>query len=117
MADATRARAPTFPSTATYDGLCLELVNELLHQHPSGRILYVEPLLGDDLLGKWKYHAALLLDGIVYDAWHPLLRLPPAEYVAAVFGAATWEINPGSDDAEGPFTVPARSGVACAEGR
>lgn len=80
----------------SYDGACLELVNDLLHVHPDGAILYVENLPHRH---RWRYHAALVLDGLVYDAWHPDVRLPPAEYVARVFGPrATWEINPGSED-------------------
>ena len=71
-----------------WDGFCLELVNDLLHKHPTGQVLYVEPEFGP-----WRYHAAMLLDGIVYDAWHPEVRLPPAEYVRSVFGdSATWEV-------------------------
>jgi hypothetical protein len=89
-----------FPSpkvlATEWDGLCLELVNHLLNEHPEGDILYVENLPFDHV---WKYHAALVLDGLVYDAWHPDVRLPPTEYVAAVFGSgATWEINPGADE-------------------
>lgn len=86
-----------------WHGQCLELVNELLHDHPAGAILYVEPPLGEPWLnsiyGPWKYHAVLLLDGLVYDAWHPQVRLPPGAYVERVFGPdARWEINPGSDE-------------------
>jgi hypothetical protein len=83
-----------------FDGQCLEMVNELTISHPAGDILYVENLPLDHV---WKYHAALVLDGVVYDAWNPSVRLPPAEYVRAVFGPdATFEINPGSeDDADG----------------
>lgn len=80
-----------------WDGWCLELVNELLHSHPSGDILYVD--LEHDPLHRWKYHAAIVLDGLVYDPWHPSARLPPADYVREVFGDGTpWEINPGADD-------------------
>jgi hypothetical protein len=86
-----------FPSDLSeWDGWCLELVNELLIQHPTGSILYVEPSSG-----MWKYHAALVLDGLVYDAWHPDVRLPPNEYVEAVFGPGTsWELNPGSNEGQ-----------------
>ncbi len=80
---------------AEWDGNCLELVDGLLHKHPDGHILYVEPVNHP----KWGYHAALVLDGLVYDAWYPTVRLPPAEYVAAVFGPGTpWEIDPGRDE-------------------
>lgn len=78
---------PSGSALNEWDGWCLELVDHLLHQHPSGQILYV-----DNLTGHWKYHAALVLDGLVYDAWHPEARLPPAEYVAAVFGDVEWEV-------------------------
>lgn len=43
---------------------------------------------------------ALVLDGLVYDAWHPDVRLPPAEYVAEVFGDVEWEII--GDDSAAP---------------
>jgi len=73
-----------------WEGYCLELVNELLHRHPTGQILYIEPWAGP-----WKYHTALVLDGLVYDAWYPDVRLPPAEYVEEVFGdVIEWEIIP-----------------------
>jgi len=93
---------PTGEALEEYDGQCLELVNELLHEHPEGAILYVEPLgrrAFDVGYGGWKYHAALLLDGIVHDAWFPEARLPPEEYIAHVFGArpVVWEINPGHE--------------------
>ncbi len=79
-----------------YEGLCLELVDHLLHQHPDGAILYIDL---EDEPGPWRYHAALLLDGLVYDAWFPEVRLPPEEYVAEVFGeGVVWEVNPGSED-------------------
>lgn len=83
-----------------YDGWCLELVDELLGIFPSGEILWVEPPDGDLCVGgtDWKYHVAIVLDGIVYDAWNLDVRLPPKEYVEAVFGFAKWEMNPGSKD-------------------
>lgn len=86
-----------FPSDLDeWDGWCLELVDDLLHKYPDGDILYIE--LGDTH-PLWTYHAAMVLDGLVYDAWHPNVRLPPAEYVERVFGAGvSWEINPGSED-------------------
>ena len=55
-----------------WDGLCMELVNELLHSHPNGEILWI-----DNPIPRWKYHVALVLEGIVYDAWYPNVRLPP----------------------------------------
>lgn len=85
-----------------YDGMCLELVDDLLHAHPSGSILYVEPAGGP-----WRYHAALVLDGLVYDAWHPDVRVAPAEYVRKVFGDGTpWEVNPGAADDAVACEVP-----------
>ncbi len=73
-----------------YDGMCLELVDSLLHKHPTGQVLYVGPL---DDHPTWRRHAALVLDGVVYDAWFPKARLPPAEYVAEVFGSGVeWEV-------------------------
>lgn len=82
---------PADEELQAYDGWCLELVNELLGEHHNGSVLYVEPQNHD----RWRYHAALVLEGLVYDAWFPTVRLPPAEYVAAVFGPDTpWEIIP-----------------------
>lgn len=74
---------------ARWDGWCLELVNELLGRHPTGKVLYVELPRGP-----WRYHAALVLDGIVYDAWHPDVQKAPADYVAHVFGDMDpeWEV-------------------------
>ena len=77
-----------------WDGACLDLVDDLLHKHPDGDILYVE-----NITGRWSYHAALVLDGVVHDPWFPNVKLPPAEYVREVFGDdATFEINPGNDE-------------------
>lgn len=81
---------------ASYEGFCLELVSDILNAHPDGDVLYVENL---PRRHRWRYHAVVVFDGLVYDAWHPDVRLPPAEYVKHVFGPrATWEINPGSED-------------------
>lgn len=97
-----RLTVGNFPLSARrlldWSGACLELVNELLWSHPEGQILYVENIPDD--FG-WKYHAALVLDGLVYDAWHPSFRLPPAEYVRAVFGpGTTWEVMADDDESE-----------------
>lgn len=86
-----------FPLSAAqlheWRGYCLELVNELLHSHPEGQILYIENLPDGHY---WKYHAVLVLNGLVYDAWHPHVRLPPEQYVRTVFDErATWEIMKG----------------------
>lgn len=81
---------------AEWDGLCMELVDELLHSHPTGDILYVD--LEGDALHCWKYHEAIVVDGIVHDPWFPDVRLPPSEYVERVFGDVPWELNPGADD-------------------
>ena len=73
-----------------WEGLCGELVDELLHAHPEGDILWVDnPIFG------WRYHMALILDGRVHDPWYVDLVLPPDQYVEAAFGPnITWEINP-----------------------
>lgn len=82
------------PDLEPWDGYCLELVNLLLCEHTTGEILWVEPRTGP-----WRYHAVLVLDGVTHDPWHPDVRLPPAKYVATVFGRGTpWEMNPGADD-------------------
>lgn len=79
-----------------WEGVCLELVDALLWNHPEGQLLYVEnlpPYFG------WRYHAAFVYEGVVYDAWHPDVRLPPAEYVRKVFGPkAKWEIVREGDE-------------------
>lgn len=73
-----------------WDGLCLEWVDEQLHAHEDGAILYVDLEAEDH---HWRYHAALVLDGIVYDAWFPDLRLPPGEHARQAFGPGVpWEI-------------------------
>jgi hypothetical protein len=75
---------------AEWEGACLELVNDLLGSHPTGQILCVDHLPHDC---RWSYHAALVLEGVVYDAWNPDVRLPPAEYTRQVFGEdAAWEL-------------------------
>lgn len=86
--------------TTPWEGWCLELVNELLGKHPDGDILYVALR---DTHPTWRYHAAIVVDGIVHDAWHPTVRLPPAEYVERVFGrhVESWELNPGDDEEGG----------------
>jgi hypothetical protein len=86
---------PTAQALAAYEGLCLELVNDLLAAHPTGHILWVDTPHHPT----WRYHVALVLDGLVYDAWHPAVRATPAEYVRRVFGAgAEWEIDPGAEE-------------------
>lgn len=94
---------PAGAALAEYDGFCLELVNDLLSDHPAGSILYVECASSEAgrRLG-WRYHAALVLDGLVFDAWHPHVRLSPSKYVARVFGnGVEWEIFGGdSEDSE-----------------
>jgi hypothetical protein len=99
MRPITIADFPLSPrELAKWHGWCLELVDALLESHPTGAILYVDGLPFDH---RWKFHAALVLDGVVFDAWHPDVRLPPEAYVRRVFGdLATWEINPGGDDEE-----------------
>lgn len=72
-----------------WEGLCLELVDELLHSHPEGRVLYIE-LAGHP---RWTWHAALLLDGVVYDAWKPFARLGPEDHVKTFYPeAVSWEV-------------------------
>lgn len=94
-APAMTVELPRGRALREYDGWCLELVDSLLHKHPTGRVLYVGPLDGHPT---WQWHAALVLDGIVYDAWHPMVRLPPAEYVAEVFGGGVeWEVIEGDE--------------------
>ncbi len=80
-----------------WDGICIELVNDLLHSHPTGAILYVDNL---PIEHEWRYHAALVLDGIVYDAWHPAIKgYSPADYTRIVFGPkAEFTIFDDSDD-------------------
>jgi len=82
-----------------WDGWCLELVNEFLHSHPDGKILYIEPKRGLQYLHTnnpnkfWAYHAVLLLNGKTYDAWNPKVNKTAKEYVQIVFGnTAKWEI-------------------------
>lgn len=77
-----------------WEGDCLELVNQLLGTYPEADILWIDPKEGP-----WKYHAVLVLNGIVHDAWHPEVMEPPATFVERVFGHGTpWELNPGAED-------------------
>ena len=82
----------------SFDGLCMELVDEALHIWEDADILWVEPVVGDRLLGKWRFHAVVVIAGIVHDAWHPTVLLPPRQYVATVFGDVKWELNPGRSE-------------------
>lgn len=89
----TSVALPNGEELKQWDGQCLELVDSLLHKHPSGSVLYVE-LAGRP--GPWRWHAALVLDGLVHDAWHPAVRCAPAEYVERVFGRGVeWEVISG----------------------
>ena len=94
-----RPALPAGTELREWDGWCLELVDSLLHKHPDGRILYVDLEHGP---GPWKYHTAMVLDGLVYDAWFPTVRLPPGDYVERVFGPGVeWEVMPlEEEDAE-----------------
>jgi hypothetical protein len=90
---------PTGAALAEYDGFCLDLVDELLHTHPQGMILYVECAHSEAGRRRgWRYHAAMVLDGLVYDAWYPSVRRSPADYVKHVFGDwAWWQLFKNSD--------------------
>lgn len=76
----------------SYDGLCMELVDDVLHVQPGADFLWV------DLEGHphWTFHTAPVIDGVVHDAWNPATILPPADYVRVAFGryVQAWEINP-----------------------
>ena len=76
----------------TYDGLCGELADDVLHEvgdASRAAILYVENLPFHD----WNWHTVAVVDGVVHDAWHPKVMLAPEEYVRNVFGdEATFEV-------------------------
>lgn len=98
MLNAALAVADENGGLDAYEGWCLELVDDVLHRHPEADVLWVD-LAGHE---RWKYHAVPVLDGIVHDAWHPMLLLPPDQYVERAFGARarSWELNPGADKEE-----------------
>lgn len=79
----------------------MEWVDAQLGEHPDGDILWID--FEPHQHPHWRYHAALVLDGIVYDAWFPNLGLSPKEHVRQVFGSdVLWEINPGQNEDEEP---------------
>lgn len=85
-----------------WDGICLELVNELNIEF-NGSVLFIRPTWADHALSSpdetpWSYHAAMLLDGLVYDPFFPASVLSPHEFVKAVFGGVAVEITVFSDD-------------------
>lgn len=68
-----------------YDGLCGELVNDLQKTgNGDDHIIYVEGDIG------WRYHMALLRDGLVHDAWCDAGALPPREWLIEMFGERAW---------------------------
>jgi len=73
-----------------YNGHCGELCDDVLHRHHKAKILYIAATHEPDLIVSvaghaWDYHMVPVVDGIVHDAWHPDLLLPPLEYVQAAF--------------------------------
>jgi hypothetical protein len=84
----------------SFEGLCGELCDELLHEHPDAKILYIGPVDPDDhfvmhgadgQIYYWMYHMVPVIDGVVHDAWFPEMLLPPDQYVA-IFKECQWEI-------------------------
>lgn len=73
-----------------YDGFCMELVDQVQQWKGLERgTLWIEDSEGGVLTPparqtRWKYHAVLVVDGLVHDAWHPEV-LPVAEYLEQVF--------------------------------
>lgn len=80
-----------------YDGLCVELVDGMMHWlgEDTIEILYIKPTDWAKTLVlvrphdheefNWSYHAVSVIDGFVHDAWAPEVILPPEEYVDKVF--------------------------------
>ena len=71
-----------------FDGFCAELTDCIIHWMGSDivSILYIKgPLDFEDECDYWRYHQVPLVNGLVHDAWHPTLILPPNEYVIAAF--------------------------------
>lgn len=87
-----------------YYGLCGELCDEVLHEHPEAKILYIQPhpvaglfpgvleVWREGSLVEWSYHMVPVVDGLVHDAWFPEDMLPPDEYVKKIFGDVLWNI-------------------------
>lgn len=69
-------------TTDDYVGCCGELANVLCQK--DDHILYVE---GDAVfVYGWRYHMALLRDGLVHDAWCEGDALPVKEWLIKMFG-------------------------------
>ena len=70
-----------------FEGQCGELVDEIIHWLGESRvkILSMRTPDGQVLGGRWGYHVAPLIDGVVHDAWYPDCVLPPDQYVKRAF--------------------------------
>ena len=65
-----------------WDGLCLELADAVVREHPGAWILSVDL----DAHPDWGWHAVPVVDGVVHDAWFPEAMLHPDRYVAETLG-------------------------------
>ena len=78
-----------------YDGLCIDAADEILgmFERGDGHVLYVEDVSGESFTPLfcgtvvWRYHAAAVIDGLVFDPWCPGEPLTVGEYLAAGFGS------------------------------
>lgn len=61
-----------------YDGVCGELAGAMMQ--PGDRLLYVEGDIG------WRYHMALLRDGLVHDGWCEAGALTLRKWLVKMFG-------------------------------
>lgn len=77
--------------TKEYEGHCMEYVNDAITAF-GGDILWFEMPWHNVLIGpnneRWSYHAAPLINGLVYDPWYPKLMLEPVEFAKRAFGSS-----------------------------
>lgn len=71
-------------------GACMEAADELLHLFDKAQLLYVERADKASFrtpihVNRWWYHAAIILNGKVFDPWMPEKALTLRKYLATVF--------------------------------
>jgi len=68
-----------------WDGACIDFAGELIDSIGKGRLAYFNTDLNPD----WKYHAAVVVDGVVHDLWQDS-PIPLPEYLPKI-GAVSVE--------------------------
>jgi hypothetical protein len=66
-----------------FDGACIDFAGEFIDSIQRGRLAYFETPDNHN----WKYHAAVVIDGIVHDLWeeHPV----PLDFFMPKIGASS----------------------------